>query len=478
MLLVLVVMILLQSPAALSEAMARAPLRSALQGMSSSPRRWALPLRNGGAAAAEVSSSAGQKLPSSRLAAAQFALTYVVYCAVYLERKPVSLVKPMLASELELTTQQLAGIDSAWLCLYAVGQLSLGSARKVLSPRALVVLGLVLSGACTAGCARASSGGAMAACWGFNGLFQASLNPLLVLHVADLFPPTLRASAVGAWQTSQQVGGVAANLFAARTIETAGWRAIFSRAGAAAACAAVPFALFARRQEASAQLSTKQRVERPARSLLGVRSVAAAYFLVKMTRYCLMFWLPFFLVQAARLEAAQAAKLASLFDVGGALGAVSAGLVADRAFNGALLAACAPFAAATAVILLLFAGAARLGPAANAACMLAVGFCVAAPDGVLGGAAARNICDYNDVDPRVAPAVSGLVNGAGSIGAIAQGFGTSLLIDWTGWTGLFFALAASMAIATVLLVEPIRLERAYIKHLRGPSKKTFASVEA
>ena len=50
---------------------------------------------------------------------------------------------------------------------------------------------------------------------------------------------------------------------------------------------------------------------------MGVNSVCVAYFLVKMTRYCLMFWLPFFLVKAAGVDASSAAKLATLLDVGG-----------------------------------------------------------------------------------------------------------------------------------------------------------------
>ena len=39
-------------------------------------------------------------------------------------------------------------------------------------------------------------------------------------------------------------------------------------------------------------------------SLPGVRSVGAAYTLVKMSRYCLMFWLPYFLKKQARVRSA------------------------------------------------------------------------------------------------------------------------------------------------------------------------------
>lgn len=41
---------------------------------------------------------------------ATFLFTYLAYCAVYLERKPVSVVKPILSSELGLSTAALARI--------------------------------------------------------------------------------------------------------------------------------------------------------------------------------------------------------------------------------------------------------------------------------------------------------------------------------------------------------------------------------
>ncbi|KAJ8600959.1 hypothetical protein CTAYLR_006317 [Chrysophaeum taylorii] len=410
-----------------------------------------------------------------RRVAVHFALTYAAYCLVYLERKPVSVVKPMLASELGLSNAALATVDTAWLALYAVGQLSLGAARTVLSPSALLATGFILSGAFTAACSRAQSAATLSAFWGLNGLFQACANPLLVLHVADLFPPAARASAVGFWQTSQQVGGVLANLFAARTLGSDGWRAIFARAGTLVMAAAIPLAILVRSSPAVSRIvdeppppmmGAAAPARRPA-SLAGVGAVAAAYCLVKTTRYCLMFWLPFFLVKAVGVDPRNAANLASLLDLGGAIGTACVGLVADDLFRGAMLKACLPFAAATSLLLLVFAAVARFGgPLATAACMLAVGFCVAAPDGVLGGAAARNLCDYNGLTSRsasnAAPAVSGLINGCGSVGAILQGLGTAALVDLFGWTALFISLAAAMALATLFLLPAVALERNYL----------------
>ena len=55
-----------------------------------------------------------------------FILTYVAYIAIYLARKPLSVVKPVLQEEEGMTSHQLGGIDTALLGAYAVGQLMIG----------------------------------------------------------------------------------------------------------------------------------------------------------------------------------------------------------------------------------------------------------------------------------------------------------------------------------------------------------------
>mmetsp|Transcript_5200 Transcript_5200/g.18943 ORF Transcript_5200/g.18943 Transcript_5200/m.18943 type:complete len:289 (+) Transcript_5200:234-1100(+) len=274
---------------------------------------------------------------------------------------------------------------------------------------------------------------------------------------------------VGAWQTSQQVGGVAANFFAAHTLQQNGWRAIFATAGLTVSAAALPLGLLLRHAPKKSvnaprmppPLKTRllEDKERPASSLRGVISVCVSYFCVKMARYSLMFWLPLFLVDAAGVDAPAAARLATLLDVGGAAGSLFVGVVADKVCGGALLKACAPLALLTSLLLAVHAFAYHKGPVINAVLMLAVGFCVAAPDGVLGGAAARNLCEYNDASPLLAPKLSGLINGCGSVGAIVQGYGTARLVETVGWKGFFVTLSGLMALATAALVPALRLEQ-------------------
>mmetsp|Transcript_12854 Transcript_12854/g.25375 ORF Transcript_12854/g.25375 Transcript_12854/m.25375 type:complete len:110 (+) Transcript_12854:2-331(+) len=94
--------------------------------------------------------------------------------------------------------------------------------------------------------------------------------------------------------------------------------------------------------------------------------------------------------------------------------------------------------------------------------MVVCGFLVAGPDGILGGAASKNVCDYNNLKGeagrRWAPAVAGLVNGAASVGVIAMSAGTANLVGAVGWGGLFLLLGAMMAAAALVHIPGVMVE--------------------
>lgn len=409
---------------------------------------------------------------------ALFVLTYLAYVAIYFARKPVSVVKSTLESEMGLSRAALGGIDTALLTAYAASQFMTGFIVKTFGRTLPLIFGYVACGTLTAAFGFMSAAKHMSILWGLVGVFSASVHPLLVLFVADLFPASIRATAVGLWQTSQQVGGVAANTVASAVLGAKGWRSVFHVSGATVAAFAPVLAL------ALLSSSTKAKAAPPAKaaaggksapakasigplSLPGLKSVGAAYTLVKMSRYCLMFWLPYFLTKQVGMSSASAGTMAAIFDVAGVLGSIATGLLCDGMFGGKMITTVLPFLAAT--------GAAFGGWGAvcvaekvsgkslkslHLAAMALVGFTIAGPDGVLGGAASRNLCDYagRSSDVALAAAASGAVNGFGSVGSILQGGLTAQLVDAVGWSGLFFTLAAAMALAAVAVLPAVIVE--------------------
>jgi len=421
-----------------------------------------------------------------------FVLTYVAYAAIYFARKPVSVVKSTLESELGLTRSMLSVVDTALLGFYMVGQFLTGSLVKVLGRSLPLTLGYAVCGVATVAMGFSSTATAMSVFWALSGFFQACVNPLLVIFVADLFPASMRASMVGLWQTSQQVGGIAANAFAGALLRVSGWRAVFISSGALVAAFSPILALVmlyaARTAPASgsaAAAPTKAKVApttkasgRSPLSVPGVTSIAVGYTLTKMSRYCLMFWAPYFLSNHVKMDASAAALMATIFDITGVLGSISSGLLCDRLLGGRMITAQLPFLAAAALSFGVWAAvcvaekvAGQTYKSAHIAAMALVGFCVAAPDGVLGGAASRNLCEYaGSSDVALAAAASGLVNGCGSIGAILQGGLTAQLVDRVGWAGLYATLAVAMTATIVAVLPAVSVEVKAMRQESGVSK--------
>lgn len=246
-----------------------------------------------------------------------FLLTYVMYVSIYFARKPVSVVKSTLESELGMSRAALGVVDTALLTAYAAGQFMVGMIVQLLGRRVPLVLAYVICGLATTGFAFTNSASIMAVLWGLSGFFASSVHPLMMLFLTDLFPPSLRGTAIGLWQTSQQVGGIAANTAASVVLAKSGWRSVFKTSGATVLFfvpAIVAMSFFAKPPAPSPIKPSKvaakkaqsvnmrapsgpkqQEAQVSALSLPGLKSVSAAYTLVKMSRYCLMFWLPYFL---------------------------------------------------------------------------------------------------------------------------------------------------------------------------------------
>jgi len=175
----------------------------------------------------------------------------------------------------------------------------------------------------------------------------------------------------------------------------------------------------------------------------GVGACSICYTLTKCSRYCLMFWLPYFLKTAVGMGQQQAATVASLLDLTGVPGAILMGVACDRFYGGAALKAAMHSCAITGLCFCLWATACAAGAASTAVhvtAILTIGFFVAGPGGVL-GASARGLVGYagRAKEGALVAAVAGLVNGSGSVGAVVQGLLTTQILEYSGWAGLFGA---------------------------------------
>jgi sugar phosphate permease len=167
---------------------------------------------------------------------------------------------------------------------------------------------------------------------------------------------------------------------------------------------------------------------------------------MKLIRYSLLFWLPFFLKRALGYDEGTAGYLSTTFEAGGIVGALLIGWIADRFFthNPLRLAAAVIFVLAGSFLLLRLAG--PLGIWAVGANLALIGFLLFGPDTLLCGAVAQNLGREHATG-----SAAGLINGFGSTGAALQGLITAAVSQAWGWNALFlffvgFALISAAAL--------------------------------
>jgi sugar phosphate permease len=108
------------------------------------------------------------------------------------------------------------------------------------------------------------------------------------------------------------------------------------------------------------------------------------------------------------------------------------------------------------IAVLLYQSASQMSLFVNGAVMALIGMLVAGPDALLGSSSIADTCEAAGYGAEVLGTASGLVNGAGSVGAVLQGALTAWIASTYGWGALFGTLAAmsALAVLTLLLSVP------------------------
>jgi sugar phosphate permease len=185
-------------------------------------------------------------------------------------------------------------------------------------------------------------------------------------------------------------------------------------------------------------------------------SYGACYFFIKLIRYSLLFWLPYYLHTSAGFDDATSGYVSTSFEIGGVLGTIALGYVSDRMTASRASAAIASLLG-LALALLLYA---RLGTAAamvHFASMMLVGALLFGPDALISGAAAQDAGGT-----RAAATAVGVVNGMGSVGALLQGALTIGVKEAFGWNALFYVFFVLALIASACLVPALRMRRSAV----------------
>jgi sugar phosphate permease len=386
-------------------------------------------------------------------------LSWLAYASYYLGRKGLSVVKSALAASLGTSTATLALIDTGFLGAYALGQVPSGLLADRVGARRLVGFGMLASAGACAWFGTSSTAAALVLAFAMNGLAQATGWPGCTQTVALHTTAVERGKVMGLWSTCYQLGGVAATALAAFLLASSGWRAAFL---APAAWLALVGSLVLRflpdappdkvSDVGSVERNTKQESDDARRRLLRdpvLYAYGASYFCIKLIRYTLLFWLPFYLHASAGFDAVQSGYLSISFDIGGVVGSVGLGYLSDRVGGKRSLAAVCSLGL-LALALLVYARLGHAGALAHFAVMALVGTLLFGPDSLISGAAAQDLGGQ-----RAAATAVGIVNGLGSVGALLQGALTLFVQQAFGWQALFYALLGLALLAAACLLPAL-----------------------
>ena len=402
-----------------------------------------------------------------------FALTWVSYASYYFTRKNLSVVKSRLHETLDISTTALGTIETLYLAAYALGQFLSGALGDKIGARKLLISGMLGTALAAFVFGASSTVVPFALAFFVNGLVQSSGWSGNVKAMQPFFSSQSRGRVMGIWTTNYQAGGLLATALATYLLTHFGWRMAFFGPAIWVVVVAVLLWLFlvekpeqcglppvepdvALRQGATPS-SSESATGPTLFQLLRMNvlwTLGLSYFGLKLIRYSLLFWLPFYLKQHLHYSESLAGYLSLPFEIGGMVGSVAVGWFSDRYFRKQRLRVMVPALLLLGCALVLYQFLGGKGLWINAGLLACVGFFLFGPDSLLSGTMSQ------DIGGRAATGrVAGIINGMGSVGAIFSPLIVARVSETFGWSALFFGfcgvtiVAAALLLVSALLVE-------------------------
>uniref|UniRef100_A0A672I533 Major facilitator superfamily (MFS) profile domain-containing protein n=1 Tax=Salarias fasciatus TaxID=181472 RepID=A0A672I533_SALFA len=389
--------------------------------------------------------------------------------------------------------QLLGAMDYSFLCAYAVGMYLSGIIGERLPIRLYLTAGMLSSGlfTCLFGLGyiyNIHSLSFYVLVQVANGLVQTTGWPSVVTCIGNWFGKGRRGLIMGLWNSHTSVGNILGSLIAGYYVSS-NWGLSFIVPGLIIAAMGLVCYLFLIEREYDVladhwrnyRLSSydtelllpqdsvclplqpvvvvKSSAEPSAISFMGALRIpgviefSLCLLFAKLVSYTFLFWLPLYITKAANLDAKTAGDLSTLFDVGGIVGGVLAGVISDKL--GKRASTCAVMLLLAAPTLYGFSMISGLGLRPIVGMLLLCGALVNGPYALITTAVAADLGTHKSLkgNARALSTVTAIIDGTGSVGA-ALGPLLAGLLSAGGWNQVFYMLMASDFIA--LLVSCLR----------------------
>ncbi|XP_013395114.1 putative glycerol-3-phosphate transporter 5 isoform X1 [Lingula anatina] len=379
-----------------------------------------------------------------------FSLGWIAYASTYLLRKPLGVIKTDLEDDLKFSKLQLGWMDTALLLPYAVMQMFLGSLGDRFGARKTFALSLIVSGLSMISLGQWSSYHIFIVLLFINGTAQSLCWPSCSKTIGAWFSDSTRNTVFGIYGTSAFAGGIAGTSLAVYLQSLYSWRSVFFLPSVilillgvvVLICFCIPADVGIEVPGKAASSTRMKNGTNPTFLQLWqipmVPEISVGMFCLKLVRYCMYMWLPMYLLQHLSYAKTMAGMFSTMFEIGGVAGSAFIGFILDRCFQGRSLLGTALSMLLSTAALLMFAGTSSWGYLFNSLFMVLAGAFNCGPDSILGGAIGAEL---GEMDGRnAAAAVTGIINGFGSVGAFIEGPLIGLVSGYYGWSGMFYLM--------------------------------------
>ncbi|XP_047463806.1 glucose-6-phosphate exchanger SLC37A2 [Mugil cephalus] len=405
--------------------------------------------------------------------------------------------------------QTLFGVlDNSFLIAYAIGMFISGMFGERLPLRYYLSFGMLTSGLFTAlfGLGfywNIHSLGYYAFVQVMNGLVQTTGWPSVVACVGNWFGKGKRGFIMGVWNSHTSVGNILGSLIAGAFVSTA-WGMSFIVPGLIIASSGILCFFFLVEKPEDVNCSPPQHhsdgdqesgetdpllrsssnvnrgingsisaepqeiVEEDAKAISfrealcipGVVEFSLCLLFAKLVSYTFLYWLPLYISNVAHFDAKQAGDMSTLFDAGGILGGILAGVVSDYTEGRATT--CFVMLVAAAPMLYVYNYIGQRSLATTIGMLLLCGGLVNGPYALITTAVSADLGTHESLrgNSRALSTVTAIIDGTGSIGA-ALGPLFAGLISPTGWNNVFYMLISADILACLFL------SRLVYKEFRG-----------
>jgi ACS family glucarate transporter-like MFS transporter len=411
-------------------------------------------------------------------------LMFVVYTVITADRANIGIALPFIRKDFPISNTEAGGLVSLFFVFYSVAQIPSGMIVSRFGVRKIIPVALTLTSLVTGLVATAVTPFALKLYRAIMGITEAPMPLGMPTTINNWFPAREKGTASAVFLSAAKVGPVIVPSVGALLIAAYGWRSLFYVCAAPGLFLAIAWyyfvpdrpeqsvhvnsrelALIRTAQSGSFESVTARRDERLTRLDLLIRTrdlpllqtkkqvffspdiwgISICNLLMVGLMNVILAWLPTYLISVKHFSLLSTGLVSAVPFVGGIVGNLIGGAVSDRALGQRRKPALMASSISTGLILLLFIYAPNNMGGVSALLFIT---------GVLLnlGFWAFSVYPMGLTTKATFPVAASLVNTFGQAGGALAPFITGVLLDRHGWNSVFGFMAASSALAFVILL--------------------------